>query len=83
MGKNQVSVESIGRTTRILINDVLHIAFKNSDLKGVQSWKMGKKSKRFCTELYFVSDGAKWIMELEYDDQELSKNVLDILKEYI
>lgn len=85
--KNQITVESIGKNTCILINDVVHISLNNNDLRGLQSWKMGRKSGRYCTELYFVTVeegvGVAWSMSLEYDDSRLSKEILDILKQYV
>jgi len=87
IGNNIITVESIGKSTHILINGVVHISIKNNDLRAIQAWKMGKKSGRYCAELYMMSvvDGVSstWTMELEYDNPELSKTILDILKQYI
>ncbi len=83
MGINIITTETIGKRTNILINDVVHISLNNNDLKGLQAWKMGTKGGRYCAELYFISDGVFWSMELEYDESGLSKEILNIIKDYV
>lgn len=80
---NTYKWEAIGNSVQIYINDVLHIAFKRSDLKGIQSWKMGRKGGMYCSELQFVSNKCPWTMELEYDNENISKAVLNILSMFI
>lgn len=81
--KNEVTYTSIGNSVHIFINEVLHIGFEAEDLKGIQSWKMGRVTGRYCIELYFVSDFTKWEMKLEYDNIELAKEINNILQKFI
>ncbi len=83
MKQNIVTYESIGNTVKIFINGIMHIGFKADELKGMQAWRMGRVHNKYCIELHFVSDGANWTMDLEYDNKELSQLINKQLEDFI
>lgn len=62
-----------GNYTKIYVNNLLHVAFLEEELQGLQSWKEGKSWWKI--EIYLTSRTIK----LAYDREDKWKAVLHVL----
>jgi hypothetical protein len=74
--KSRYEVTVNGRTLRIYINEVLHLAIDREKFIGLQSWI--EEVDWFCIEYYYL--GSDPILS-EYDDFEKWKEILRLVNQ--
>jgi hypothetical protein len=70
----------VHRDFKIHINDVLHFNIRNEEYIGCQSWLDGKKISMYYIEVYTKSGNN---ILLEYDNEEIWKNVLNLIDSHL
>ena len=60
---------------KIYFNGYIHVAIKQKDIKGFQSWIMGDENKKYCIEFYI----DKVSILTEYDERDKWETILKLL----
>ncbi len=76
MAKNKYSLILSHKLIKIMINKTLHLAIKQDELIGIQSWLKGDGSDRkYCIEFTTKTTA----MLSEYDSEDKWKSILNLL----